>query len=138
MKIRKGFVSNSSSCSFVVAGYEVKKDDNILFDMVSKMYPKETEEYIKKYPDWSKYEIATSIIDMYGNIEVLNDIEVGYNSDTHMVIGISLAEGDDCNMFDNNEYSFNDIAKLIKDIGESLKKCGVDRKKVIVTGVRMC
>ena len=138
MKIRKGFVSNSSSCSFVVAGYKVKKDDNILFDMISKLRPRETEEFMKKYPDWSKYEIAREIIDEYGNIEILNDGEVGYDSDTHMIIGVSLAEGDDCNMFDNDEYSFNDITVLIDDIDETLKECGIDRKKVIVTGTRMC
>ncbi|MEK6833257.1 MAG: hypothetical protein AABY32_04365 [Nanoarchaeota archaeon] len=61
MKIRTGFVSNSSSSSYIVFGYKIENGKNVLRDILSKLFPefysfddkkkKETYELLSFYND---------------------------------------------------------------------------------------
>ena len=92
MKIRTGFVSNSSSSSFVCIGLKIPKD--------------ELSDELRELADKKRYTI-------------FNDDEDGYRNDTHAIIGNIIAEGNDYD-FDEDEYSLSDIKKIEQDISDDL------------------
>ena len=92
MKTRLGFVSNSSSSSFVAVGLKIDKD------IV-------TDEFIERHDEY----------------HLFYDVETGYDNNKFAVIGTMLACGDEYD-FNTNEYSMRDIqsisSKLIDNIGD--------------------
>lgn len=89
MKIRNGFVSNSSSSSFIAVG--VRGTEEIKQRVINLNIDKE---------------------DYYDCDDVIcDDSEYG-------IIGTEIASADDCGYIDDNEISFEEIENLTKELSE--------------------
>ena len=148
MKIRTGFVSNSSSCSFVVLGYKIPKDKSTVYNILTKLYPTEWEEYVLKYvfkdgktvdmdniPDL--HEHVQEFMYISTEFQIYGNEEDGYSSDTHMVVGNEIASGDD-DTFDTTEYKIEEFGVGMENLIEVLDDLDLEYEKVIITGTCLC
>jgi hypothetical protein len=126
MKIRNGFVSNSSSSSFILIGIPVDKDKIDLNELILKYMPDadlSDEDFYWKY----LYKLKK------------HDIYVGNEDDDLDENKIYFGERidiDDCEGLDHNEYDI----KSLMDKAEKLKKQhNLDTNDIkIITGTRCC
>ena len=124
MKIRHGFVSNSSTSSFVVAGFRIGKGDDL--------------DKFKKYAKDNNIEFDDEDFDFYELLEKIHDeiwVWEDYENNLY-VVGECITEGDDF-----LEFTHTDL----QDIGcsEALQKVmeitGYDPPAIeIITGTRDC
>lgn len=75
MKIRKGFVSNSSSSSYILAGYEISKES------VEKLKEQDEEAYYKIAWDTYNFRILRGCDDGVGDKVVAGDYILDISSD---------------------------------------------------------
>ena len=120
MKIRQGFVSNSSSSSFILVG--IKLDDSLNTEELAKKYIKEEviTEYIgsdiDKYTGddsdgwWNDlwYECAYDGDFIDENLDFIND-------DDRSFLGKILADDDDD--LEDGEYSISELSKIADGFG---------------------
>ncbi len=95
MKLRQGFVSNSSSCSFVVIGIKVPKDK----------IDEELEETIR---------------DEYN---LIDDYEMGYDNPDYSVIGMDLCGNED-EYLEESETTLNEMKDIEKVLHEKFGLIG--------------
>ena len=144
MKRRMGFVSNSSSCSFVVVGYKVPKDISVKEKLIELFASDKFQRYKEKWcPDWDSLSLSEKDDTLYDCIDLLpfdivDNAEEGYSSDTHMIIGDEIATSDDEYMEENvisidNDLTDNDVKLL-----EFFVKNNIEYERIILTGTRMC
>jgi hypothetical protein len=140
MKRRVGFVSNSSSCSFVVNGLKIKKDYSILEKLVKTLYPKLYQEYIDEYAGGeTSDDVAREFLLEEELLDIFDDDETGYSNKDYMVIGDLIAHINE-EMMDSFEIDLDDPEKpesIIKVI-KVLDKLGIEYKRVIIGGTMMC
>jgi hypothetical protein len=140
MKKRVGFVSNSSSCSFVVNGLKIKKDLSIIEKLVKSLYPNRYQEYIDEYTDGeTSGDIAREFLLEEDLLDIFDDVETGYSSEEYMVIGDLLGRVYD-EMMDSFEVDLDNPEKT-DNVGktmEVLDKLGIEYKRVIIGGTMMC
>ena len=89
MKIRNGFVSNSSSSSFVVVGFLVRTDQFSSRDYLEKLYQTE----VPEDPELIDYEFQDA---RYGNIRVMDEddgVPDGQSLVAYEVAGWSDSDG---------------------------------------------
>lgn len=96
MKIRQGFVSNSSSSSFVAVGLKIPK-----IALNDEMW-----------------RVSNKI-----GYRIFNDGEDGYESDTHFVIGREIALEDDGCM-ESEEVTMPEINEIVQEIGDKFDVTG--------------
>jgi hypothetical protein len=123
MKVRKGFVSNSSSSSFVAVGWEVTDE------LKEKIF----QYYLKKFPD-NEDECDTD--DIY---EVLDKIDEDFYfiSSEKDIIGNYIAKTED-DYLECEEYSLQQFIRKITD-SKFADNIGVDINTAkIFTGVESC
>lgn len=89
MKRKADFVTNSSTCSFLVVGWEILKEK-----IPDKMKDEDG------YPDWDKYSNI--------GVEVLIGTEMGASSNNHMIVG-DYWKADE---YETTKISINDILKI--------------------------
>ena len=140
MKKRVGFVSNSSSCSFVVNGLKIKKDLSIIEKLVKSLYPNRYQEYIDEYADGeTSGDIARDFLLEEELLDIFDDDETGYSNKDYMVIGDLITHINE-EMMDSFEIDLDDPEKpesIIKVI-KVLDKLGIEYKRVIIGGTMMC
>lgn len=107
MKTRSGFVSNSSSSSFIVIGCQF--DDELKAEL-EKMYPLKGDEEEYDWRERVQSEIGLSIL----------YVEPGY------VIGKVLADFDgDGKYLERQEHSLNDLGAIMEDVARKLKRLDI-------------
>lgn len=140
MKVRNGFVSNSSSSSFVLIGYKLDKDFDLV-QYVKDTYPEEyaeAEAQLKeKYPDdpekvarWLKSDIYDILYehkrDDDGCCKYLSDDGPGY-------IGKIISQGEDY----LNDASLNG-AELMETIRKVQEEVGRENPPSLYVGTVAC
>lgn len=137
MKKRNGFVSNSSSCSFIAVGLIIKKDD-LDKEKVLKEVFKCDQEKIDEYKScegglnklFHKKFCDNSIYDFKYDSEMGYEPEEGY-----VFLCETLKEWNDEDEDLTGEYSFEELQVKVNKIKETFN---VDGEVKLITGVRMC
>lgn len=135
MKIRSGFVSNSSSSSFVVIGYRIKdKDGKEFFDKIKKeLYPEGIDEDDEDDINW---EVRNHIEEEYG-IVFVDAWECSFKAKKgESIVGVVLSDisSEDCGGEDM-EIKPEDFEKKTKVIRDNFK---VNSSPSLFIGTRSC
>lgn len=131
MKIRNGFVSNSSSSSFVAVGIKVKESDlDIKSIMVNKM-GKTIE------PDWTEEDIYDAFReDIYEtDFQFRNDSEQGVVTKNNEVVLTKTIISGEAYDLDNEETSIDELIKMGQEIKDFF---GVDGEIKLYSGIELC
>ena len=137
MKIRAGFVSNSSSSSFVVKGYLLPKDNfdyNKMIEIMNKFefdYGEDLDEdTIKDIFYWEFTDMLSS-----KNIYISTSTEGGCPDDDTLMIGELLAEADDEGGYFDTMVLDSENSPLLEDLKEKLD---INAPIKIIVGTRYC
>ena len=137
MKIRSGFVSNSSSSSFVVKGYLLPKDNfdyNKMIEIMNKFefdYGEDLDEdTIKDIFYWEFTDMLSS-----KNIYIGTNTEDGCPDDDTLMIGELLAEVDDEDGYFDTMVLDLENSPSLEDLKEKLD---INAPIKIIVGTRCC
>ena len=130
MKKRNGFVSNSSSSSFVIIGYKIKS----LEDIFKKLNPSKYEEIVKEAEEdaWEINDILYDYVHDNGLVDGLKFLTDGYGDSDY--IGHIVSEEKDYQL-SNNELSGQEIIKIMEDVKN---KAGMEEMPSLIAGSRGC
>lgn len=137
MKIRSGFVSNSSSSSFVLKGYLLPKDNfdyNKMIEIMNKFefdYGEDLDEdTIKDIFYWEFTDMLSS-----KNIYIGTNTEDGCPDNDTLMIGELLAEADDEGGYFDTMVLDSENSPLLEDLKEKLD---INAPIKIIVGTRYC
>lgn len=125
MKIRIGFVSNSSSSSYVVIGYKFKDD-------------KESEKEIFKAitgKDMTEDDFLDDITSER-DITILRGTDSGLK-DGDMVVGVAIFETSEDGFANSDEFTFEEAKTLVDDATKVLRSVVKGEPKIFV-GTKTC
>lgn len=144
MKLRAGFISNSSTCSFVMCGYKIPEEDSYqsIIQKVLGITPGQMVEEIRKKYSHQKNITQDFIEDYcYDWINDINYEENGIDVQTGegingIIVGIKIAHTstEDCDIKEK-EINLLEIQKQIDIIG---KRLNIDSPAKIYAGTYSC
>lgn len=146
MKIRTGFVSNSSSSSFVMVG--IKIADQMTDDLMKQIlngfgydWKIEVEKQIKRYSDGEyTYTESDLLRDIFYDYIYDSDFCVRDGSDNgvgnnEVVLGKRLAETQDYSYFENQTLSVYEVMEIGKELNDILN---TNKQPKVYIGTRLC
>ena len=128
MKTRNGLVSNSSSASFVIAGYKIKrpKDDKQKLELITKLNPTMNISNLSDVDD-----IFIGVLNGYHDIGIIDDHEAEW-----IYFGKIFADvHSDGDFLDRKTYDMNEITVVCDQVK---KLFSFDEPFKIYTGTRCC
>jgi len=143
MKCRSGFVSNSSSCSFVLLGFKVDNNINTRIEILKNLAPEEWDKFMKEYcPEYyNSQEFIYEVLDdkFKEDLTIADDSETGYDKkDGKMVIGLEVARSYD-DTFDDDIINLNDFTSpLLNKMKKVINENDIEHEFVLLTGTKMC
>jgi len=137
MKIRQGFVSNSSSSSFVVFGFKVKDDPKLICKLLSLS----TEKLDLDDADDDNDDLWNLIYDVtrHPNSEFVI-INGEYSSDNTVIIGneITVATSSDNSDLEETSFSIEELKAMEKRFKELQQEFGIEAEIKLFTGMQAC
>ena len=106
MKTRKGFVSNSSSSSFILVGYEISKES------VEKLREHDEDAYYEIAMDTNNFRILMGSEDGVGDKAVAGDFILDISSDDNYV--------------EYDSFSLDDVSERMKAVKETILENGFE------------
>ena len=144
MKIRFDFVSNSSSASFVLFGYVLKKDRVKKFaERIFGMEKIQEEIDRNKYLEtkaWEEmdfgdvYEVMFELFNYRSGPSMLSGSDQGLKKDEY-AFGFKIEAQDNCWDSDEGTYTWDEIQQKLKPVKEALE---IEEDPVIIVGTRSC
>ena len=129
MKMRNGFVSNSSSSSFVLIGFEVSKDEMSMKKYIEAMFEEDID-------DIDESEAREIYWNNYDHIQYLDNTEEGAISNERHIIGVYVSEKSDDDYITTSADGI-DIQTTLDKIKDTMIKLGVEKDIKIYHGSRM-
>ena len=143
MKVRYSFVSNSSSCSFVVAGFLLDKNEmRSKEDILSKLDMTLYHEYLDECRQHDEEDWPSILNECF--MDALNKTDFYYCDDPEcggredkIIFGVLLAEISDEDSLDEGEFLLDDLINKTTELKKILPE--TKNKDIrIFTGTRMC
>ena len=145
MKVRNGFVSNSSSSSFILKGFVIPRESIDYEEIMKKFdfdYQPIVDEYVEKY---NYSDIQDAIRDVYWDkfdniltkqhVYVGRGVEAGCNDEDSVMIGEIIEETGECGCdFNYHELDF-EMTDMLRDIKE---KFNIESPVKIIVTTRCC
>ncbi len=119
MKTRQGFISNSSTCSFVVAGVKLtKKQQEEVEAKITNGLTHKDDEYWEVYEEWRE-KSGLRFVEFKGQ----------------QVLGVTILHISNEDYLEDNEI---DIAAILAKAATELRKLGIDQGVSIFAGTESC
>lgn len=145
MKVRNGFVSNSSSSSFILKGFVIPRESINYEEIMKKFnfdYQPIVDEYIEKYSYNDRQDAIRDVYwDKFDNIltkqhvYVGQGVEAGCNDEDSVMIGEIIEETGECGRdFKYHELDF-EMTDMLRDIKE---KFNIESPVKIIVTTRCC
>lgn len=133
MKTRNGFVSNSSSSSFIVLGFKINTEDYDKREFLQKYAPKV---WAKLGEDVDEMDVEDSFFDFWQQSDLMGIKGAGAVPADDTYVGVVFADvASDGDSLDDAEYDIADALDTCKKIKKALDLPG-DPK--LYTGTRSC
>lgn len=121
MKTRSGFVSNSSTTSFLIVGYKYLDNAPKASEILERLNPaaaKEVREKLTQISENSEWDIEDLSKNSLSDIFNLNYRTCGYSGEVY--IGRTLAKGTNGVIYDF-ELKFDELQKIASEVKEAFK-----------------
>jgi hypothetical protein len=141
MKIRTGFVSNSSSSSFVAIGFNLKNTGFSTIEILKKL-GWDAEVKYKEFEDKDKYTLEDFVSDYRWEafdelgLRFLNNTEDGVREGDKVICRFIAETSDD--YFEQEAINIGTFMNKFGDLEELRKKIVPDIEMQLYTGTRMC
>ena len=140
MKRKADFVTNSSTCSFIMIGFPIPDDGTTIETLIERAMTKE--DFERRLVDYDQEDIDGDLLDLFQHFCEENDVQIITNEDDfdlpvgcRFFIGEKLARWEEAEGANQIQSTIKELAEWERDI-KDLFKFEVDAK--IITGTESC